>query len=536
MFDDGNISNAEIKSELEYILSTRNFQKSSLLSKFLKYVVEKRIDGNHLQIKEYTVGLDVFNKPSNFSPQTDASVRIAAIRLRKLLEEYYQEENINPGGVRIHLPKGSYSPMFSKNRAPEEWEKAIKNTDTQKTTIESICFIPFTGFIHDKSIDFPIEGFTSYLSEKLSLFQEMRVISYNSVSAFFKAGGSLENLADSLKVTYYLSGNVEINVQKVEVSIQLFDAASNTPIWSHDFSEERQTDAFDSILESIVTKIVSSIAGYSGLIHYNMFATKAGNIPKITDAQASAVFWSYHLQARLSEKDYRDALLFLEKANHENPNCDLCWSVLARFYALSIVFNFNSGIENPLARAQAYLARAFAINPKSQDAHLTLGWISILTHDYSAAITAIDTAIEINPNAAFATALGCLLLSFSGEYKRAEELMEHALTLHPLPYWWLSLPAIFRSLKNGDYEKALYFSRKPGTPAGTHEHIYEMIALFLLNKIDALKKVLSEYLEKYPDGINHALVIWPRLLSDKELAEKITLALEGIKKSAMNNT
>jgi hypothetical protein len=117
---DSIIPNEEIKIDLGNILSSPVFKRSPLLSNFLRFVVEETLKGKDNQIKEYTVGIKALNKPHSFNPQLDASVRINAIRLRRMLSDYYQMEG-GGSGLRIDLPKGSYIPTFSKISKILQW-------------------------------------------------------------------------------------------------------------------------------------------------------------------------------------------------------------------------------------------------------------------------------------------------------------------------------------------------------------------------------------------------------------------------------
>jgi hypothetical protein len=105
------VTRLEVKKELDRILSSKSFVRSPILSRFLRFIVEKTLDGQANQIKEYSVGTAVLFKPQGFNPQTDPAVRIHAIRLRKLLNEYYDDVHLD-GSVRIFLQKGSYTPVF----------------------------------------------------------------------------------------------------------------------------------------------------------------------------------------------------------------------------------------------------------------------------------------------------------------------------------------------------------------------------------------------------------------------------------------
>src|SRR5579863_1928440 len=106
-----------IKSELNRILRSRVFVHSHRIRRFLQFVVEECLHGQQQRLKEYLIGLEVFNRVDTFDPRVDSIVRVEARRLRAKLEEYYQTEG-REDGVRIVLRKGSYVPMFEYRTAP----------------------------------------------------------------------------------------------------------------------------------------------------------------------------------------------------------------------------------------------------------------------------------------------------------------------------------------------------------------------------------------------------------------------------------
>lgn len=79
--------------------------------RFLRFVVEAALAGRQEQLKEYLVGVEVFDRNHDYDPHLDPIVRVDARRLRAKLKEYYEN-----GGQRdalvISLPKGSYAPLF----------------------------------------------------------------------------------------------------------------------------------------------------------------------------------------------------------------------------------------------------------------------------------------------------------------------------------------------------------------------------------------------------------------------------------------
>src|SRR5450631_245767 len=106
-----NFTEAEIKDQLNHILSSPAFKNSRVLSGFLKFVINETLAGREQEIKEYNIGIQVLCRNQDFNPQIDSIVRIHAGRLRRVLKEYYHERGSNYL-VRIEIPKGGYIPVF----------------------------------------------------------------------------------------------------------------------------------------------------------------------------------------------------------------------------------------------------------------------------------------------------------------------------------------------------------------------------------------------------------------------------------------
>src|SRR3984957_16749567 len=102
---------AEVRNSLNRVLSSRVFIHSHRIRRFLQFVVEECLFGRQHRLKEYLIGLEVFNRRDAFDPRVDSIVRVEARRLRAKLEEYYRTEG-REDLTRITLRKGSYVPIF----------------------------------------------------------------------------------------------------------------------------------------------------------------------------------------------------------------------------------------------------------------------------------------------------------------------------------------------------------------------------------------------------------------------------------------
>jgi hypothetical protein len=81
----------EIRSCLAHILSSNEFSGKEKNCLLLKFLVEETLAGRADQLKQYTIGTSILNRPPDFNPDLDPIVRILAGRLRRSLKTYYEQ-------------------------------------------------------------------------------------------------------------------------------------------------------------------------------------------------------------------------------------------------------------------------------------------------------------------------------------------------------------------------------------------------------------------------------------------------------------
>ncbi len=106
----------EVNQALQRILASDPFQRSERLTHFLTYVVEKTLQGQSGDLKEYCIGVEVCGRKDSYDSRTDPVVRVEARRLRSAIDLYYANEG-KEDAVQIKLPKGGYVPCFSSRKA-----------------------------------------------------------------------------------------------------------------------------------------------------------------------------------------------------------------------------------------------------------------------------------------------------------------------------------------------------------------------------------------------------------------------------------
>ena len=102
---------AEVAEARNRLIRSSTFARSRRLVKLLEFTIDAAVEGRAQEIKEYTIGTEVYERGADFDPRADGIVRVEANRLRQKLAEYYQGSG-QGDPIRIAYPKGAYVPEF----------------------------------------------------------------------------------------------------------------------------------------------------------------------------------------------------------------------------------------------------------------------------------------------------------------------------------------------------------------------------------------------------------------------------------------
>jgi hypothetical protein len=137
---------AAIRKQLDRLLDSSFFRQSKRIPDLLRFVTERTLSGEIDEIKERTIGVEVFGKDPDYETATDPIVRVTAREIRKRVAQYYLEPG-HENELRITLPSGSYIPKFSKPGVGhgDDSQSEVGSTGTQDKT--------WIGFAQDEMLD-----------------------------------------------------------------------------------------------------------------------------------------------------------------------------------------------------------------------------------------------------------------------------------------------------------------------------------------------------------------------------------------------
>jgi hypothetical protein len=110
---------SRIREQLERLLPHPLFVNSKRYPALLSYTVEQTLLGHAADLKERSIGVEVFGRSPTYDANADPVVRITAGEVRKRLTQYYYDP-AHRGELVIELPTGSYVPIFREPERPAE--------------------------------------------------------------------------------------------------------------------------------------------------------------------------------------------------------------------------------------------------------------------------------------------------------------------------------------------------------------------------------------------------------------------------------
>jgi len=110
------VSEQDLKAfqqHLETVISGEAFRGSQRSAQFLRYVVDRSVNGHCDELKERLIGVELFGRSPSYDTGEDAIVRVTASDVRRRLLQHYG--GLGAGSeFRIRLPLGSYIPEISR--------------------------------------------------------------------------------------------------------------------------------------------------------------------------------------------------------------------------------------------------------------------------------------------------------------------------------------------------------------------------------------------------------------------------------------
>jgi TolB-like protein len=232
-----------IRSHVDRILGSSQFAHSERISRFLRFAVEEWLAGRGSQLKEYVIGVEVFDRPASYDPRVDPIVRVEARRLRRKLNLYYETEG-RAEAIRVDFPKGSYVPKcVSASRSP------VKE--------DVVAVLPFTLLRAEPENERFRDGLAEELIHALTNVGGLRLAACYFASRLRLRSYDYHEIARQLNATVILDGRIRREGAHMRIMVQLVDTATGFYLWSEVYDLEN--GGVFAVQEQLAREIVNEM-------------------------------------------------------------------------------------------------------------------------------------------------------------------------------------------------------------------------------------------------------------------------------------
>jgi TolB-like protein/Tfp pilus assembly protein PilF len=462
--------------QLNRIEASPGFARNARLAAFLRFVVERKLDGRTNELKEIVIGVEVFGRKADYAPRYDPVVRMEAAKLRARLAEYYA----GPGKddpVRIEIPKGGYVPQWDvrgiRSKARLKWfivaaltlgfaAGGIAVWHERITRYKaSIAVLPFLNLSAEPDSEYFSDGVTEEVMQLLSTIEGLEVISRTSSFALRDSRLGAPEIGAKLNATLLMEGTVRKLGNHLRVTAELIRTSDGRSLWSNTYDREMR-DVF-VVQEEIAGSIVNALRLKLGGAHH-----------RYTDNLEA---YELYLRSRYAfeHRQARSALQYSEQAVSKDANYALAHASAADAFLMLEMDHMMPYVEAHSAARRA-AERAREIDRMLSEAHAALAEIALREYAWQEAERGFHRAIELNPNNAEAhIELGWSLLMPLDRIDEAAREVRRAVDLDPLS-WRTNYLAGFALFLMGLSREAVQYSEKAITLDPSRPEPYRVIA------------------------------------------------------------
>jgi len=400
----------------------------------------------------------------------------------------------------IARPIGVHRVSLVESAAPIVVKGVAVAAKTEASTADrpSIAVLPFANMSGDPEQEYFADGISEDIITGLSKLRWFFVIARNSSFTYKGKAVDVKHVARELGVRYVLEGSVRKGGNRVRITAQLIDAATNNHIWADHYDGDL-TDVFalqDEITKKVVAAIEPRLLEAEGIRSQNRSPEDLGAWEMVI--QANSLFW------RLTKAEGETAIATLKQAVAQYPNYAPAHSMLAFMMIVSGYLGWSAGEREPLVKQAAALAtRAAELDDSDPWAHLALGYVAYTMRRTEVAAEEFQRAIDLNPN--FAAAYGYLgvALALDGRPDQAIPQLEIAIRMSPHD----PQNAVFNMglagahYLAGRYSEAIGFARKAlqQRHGWTGAHRIYVASLAQAGQIDEARAALQRLKELQPN-------------------------------------
>lgn len=360
----------------------------------------------------------------------------------------------------------------------------------------SIAVLPFRAPRGSERELLFADGLGRDVSVRLARARWLFVTARASAARFSGPGLDPVEIGRRLGVRYLLGGSLDIDGERLRLTVTLADVVRGQDIWAERF-DRRLEDVF-ALQEEIGDTVVAAVESEIELKERQRAMLRP---------LASLDAWSaYHRASshlyRFRAEDYDKAEVFLDLAARLDPTSPRVQAGLSFLHWQRVFLDLTADRAGALARTFEHARESVELDPLDPLGHWVLGRAHILQGEFEPAVAELARAVELNPNFAmgqYALAFG---LMFDGRGQTGLGNLERARRLSPydpLTFAFHATNGASRALA-GDAEGGADWSARALRQPNVHHQILAMAAWCheLAGRREAARGFVAELRAKRP--------------------------------------
>ena len=393
-----------------------------------------------------------------------------------------------------------------------------------KAMPNSIAVLPLENLSGDPEQEYFTDGMTEALITNLAKISALRVISRTTVMRYKARNKPLPEIAQELKADVVVEGSVLRSGDRVRITAQLLDAATDRHLWAENYERDLRD------ILALQSEVAQAIAKEIQIKLTAQDQTRLASVRPINPRAYEAYLKGRYYAAKITKEDLNKGFEHFSQALAIEPSYAMAYDGLAYYHIVAVEWLSSPSEAMPKAREAA--KKALEIDEKLAEAHTSLGTVHFwYDWDWVAAEREYKRAMELNPNYAVAhqfygfylvamgrfeqaitelklaqeleplsseisTFLG-VSLYFARRYDQAIEIFHKILDLDP-NYWFAHLSLGWVYEQTGEIQGSVGALQKAWELEGSILHILAALgrAYAVSGKRDEAKRVLAELQEK----------------------------------------
>jgi adenylate cyclase len=363
----------------------------------------------------------------------------------------------------------------------------------------SVCVLPFANMSGDPEQEYFSDGITEDIITDLSKVSALVVVSRNTAFTFKGKHIDIGQVSRQLNVTHVLEGSVRKAGNRVRITAQLIEGATDTHLWAERYDRDLN-DIFalqDEISEAIVGALKLKLLPEE---------KKAIELRSTSSPEAYKLYLMARQYNAMGNSRHRDiAVRLCRRAVEIDPGYARAWALLAICVVNGRMVNTSSG-DTGWSAAE----RALTLEPDLAEAHAAKGRILGDAGRYDEAMQEHSTALRLDPGGYEVNAAAARCMIPMRNFKEAAACLERAADAIEADFWALGMAIqCYEALNDVEAMKSAArraLERVEKVIVAEPDHALAMgwgvSALIALREVDRAKEWTERAMLLEPDNLN----------------------------------